>query len=580
MKQITPQRAAIALALLALLSLPVWVGNTYYINIASQILLWAVLALALNVLVGYAGLTSLGHAGLFAVAGYAAALMLDAGHGHFVACVTALVATIAMSKIFAVLALRATGIGFLMITLAIGQILWGIAYRWASLTNGDNGINVATRPAPFGLSLSGAPSFYYATLLVFLVAVVTMAIFVRSPFGASLAGTRDQPRRMTALGYNVWLIRYLAIVFSGFWSGVAGLLFLYYNQFISPQVSALTTSAEALLMVISGGSGTLLGPIFGAAIVVIMKNVVSAYIERWNLVLGADLHPHHQLHAGGPGAGLGAAVARRPRSGCAHAATAGPPPGRPRSAAHDRAHRQGAQQVVRRPARHRQRRSGRGAGRAAADHRPQRRRQDHAVQPDHRRDRARQRLDRAVRPRHHARAVPPPRPSRDGAHLPDHHAVCRATPSCATSRWRCWASRRCAGTRSSDLDREHALDASAPATRSARVGLDHIAERPLAQTSYGERRRVEIAMALAQAPKVLLLDEPFAGLSVDERRDVQKLLLAIPREVTVVMIEHNMDVALDFADRITLLHFGEVIVEGTRAQVVADPRTREVYLGA
>jgi branched-chain amino acid transport system ATP-binding protein len=112
-----------------------------------------------------------------------------------------------------------------------------------------------------------------------------------------------------------------------------------------------------------------------------------------------------------------------------------------------------------------------------------------------------------------------------------------------------------------------------------RVGLGHIAERPLAQTSYGERRRVEIAMALAQNPKVLLLDEPFAGLSIDERRDVKQLLLTIPRDVTVVMIEHNMDVALEFAERITLLHFGEVIVEGSRAEVVADPRTREVYLG-
>jgi branched-chain amino acid transport system ATP-binding protein len=112
-----------------------------------------------------------------------------------------------------------------------------------------------------------------------------------------------------------------------------------------------------------------------------------------------------------------------------------------------------------------------------------------------------------------------------------------------------------------------------------RVGLDHIADRPLAQTSYGERRRVEIAMALAQNPKVLLLDEPFAGLSIDERHDVHQLLLAIPRNVTMVMIEHNMDVALEFAERITLLHFGEVIVEGTRAEVVADPRTREVYLG-
>ena len=131
------------------------------------------------------------------------------------------------------------------------------------------------------------------------------------------------------------------------------------------------------------------------------------------------------------------------------------------------------------------------------------------------------------------------------------------------------------------VDLERQSDLTERARRAlGEVGLEDIADRPLAQTSYGERRRVEIAMALAQSPRLLLLDEPFAGLSVDERRDVQKLLFAIPREVTVVMIEHNMDVALDFADRISVLHFGEVIVEGTRAAVVADPRTREVYLGS
>jgi branched-chain amino acid transport system ATP-binding protein len=111
------------------------------------------------------------------------------------------------------------------------------------------------------------------------------------------------------------------------------------------------------------------------------------------------------------------------------------------------------------------------------------------------------------------------------------------------------------------------------------VGLAHLADRPLGETSYGERRRVEIAMALAQAPKILLLDEPFAGLSIEERRDVRRLLQAIPRDVTVIMIEHDMDAALDLAEKITLLNFGEVVVEGTRAEVVADPRTREVYLG-
>jgi branched-chain amino acid transport system permease protein len=222
------------------------------------------------------------------MAAYGAAWTLSvAGWGHPAAAAIGLAASLLASAVFAVLALRATGIGFLMITLALGQIVWGVAYRWISLTNGDNGINLEARPMPFGFSLFRASAFYYATLVVFVLAVAAMAVFVRSPFGASLRGTRDQPRRMSALGYHVWLIRFLAFLFSGFCSGVAGLLFLYYNQFVSPHAMSLASSAEALLMVISGGTGTLLGPILGAALVIVMKNVVSAYIERWNFVLGA-----------------------------------------------------------------------------------------------------------------------------------------------------------------------------------------------------------------------------------------------------------------------------------------------------
>lgn len=272
--------------MIVLATVPWWVGNSYYVDVASQILLFAVFALALNVLVGYAGLVSLGHAGLFAIAGYTAGLMLAAGYGHLSAALAAIVVALATSAVFAVLALRSTGIGFLMITLALGQILWGIAYRWADLTNGDNGVNITSRPMPFGISIASAPSFYFATLVVFLIALASMAALERSPFGASLRGTRDQARRMTALGYNVWLIRFVAFLFSGFWSGVAGLLYAYNKQFISPQVAALQGSAEVLLMVISGGTATLLGPIAGSAIVMITKYVVSAYVVRWNLVLG------------------------------------------------------------------------------------------------------------------------------------------------------------------------------------------------------------------------------------------------------------------------------------------------------
>lgn len=281
------KRLALLLSLLVLATLPLWITSDYYVNIASQILISAIFALGLNVLVGYAGLVSLGHGSLFGVAAYAGALMITAGYGHLTAALAACIAAVLATAGFAVLSLRASGLGFVMITLAIGQVMWGLAYRWIGLTNGDNGISISTRPSPFGVSLATPAAFYAATLLAFLIAVGSMAVFVASPFGASLRGTRDQPRRMNALGYHVWMIRFLAFLFSGFWSGVAGLFFLYYNQFVSPHVMALPTSAETLLMVISGGTATLLGPIAGAALVVIMKNVVSAYIERWNFVLGA-----------------------------------------------------------------------------------------------------------------------------------------------------------------------------------------------------------------------------------------------------------------------------------------------------
>ena len=281
------KRVTLAVALGVLVTVPLWVPSTYYVNIASQILLYAIFALGVNVLAGYAGLVSLGHAGLFGIAAYTGARMLTGGAGHLASAVAAIAVTVLAAAVFAALALRGTGLGFVMITVALGQIVWGVAYRWISLTNGDNGISITSRPSPFGLALTTPRSFYWAALVVFLLALGSLAIFVASPLGAVVRGTRDQPRRMNALGYHVWMIRFVAFLFSGLWTGVAGLLYLYYNQFVSPQAVALTASAEALLMVISGGTGTLFGPFVGAGLVVVIKNVASAYIERWNFVLGA-----------------------------------------------------------------------------------------------------------------------------------------------------------------------------------------------------------------------------------------------------------------------------------------------------
>jgi branched-chain amino acid transport system permease protein len=271
---------------LVLVGLP-YVAGEFYVNLMSQVLIAVVFAAGLNLMVGYAGLTSLGHASYLGLAAYISAWMyLKLGVSHAIAAPVALVGTTLIGGVFGWIALRASGLGFLMITLALSQVLWGTAYRWSSVTQGDNGLSGLTRPAPFGISLDGAAAFYWFTLGVAALAIWLMARFVASPLGAVLAGTRDQPRRMAALGHNVWLIRWIAFVQSAFWGGVAGLLYVYYHRYIHPSSLALMTSAEGLLAVIAGGSGTVAGPLVGAAIVVLLKNYVSIYIERWNMLLG------------------------------------------------------------------------------------------------------------------------------------------------------------------------------------------------------------------------------------------------------------------------------------------------------
>jgi branched-chain amino acid transport system permease protein len=276
----------VALVAASLLIPPFFAGD-FYVNLASQILIAAIFALSLNLLVGFGGMTSLGHASYLGVAAYISALLTTRyGLSHGPAAVISLAGTTAMAAFFGIIALRATGLGFLMITLALSQVLWGLAYRMSNVTNGDNGIAGLTRPMPFGVSIDSAVSFYWFALIVATFAFVMMTIFVSSAFGSALKGVRDQSRRMAALGFNPWMIRWITFIYAGFWGGVSGLLYVYYNKYIHPTSLSTTSSAEALLGVIAGGSGTLGGPAVGAALVLLLKNYVSAYLERWNMLLG------------------------------------------------------------------------------------------------------------------------------------------------------------------------------------------------------------------------------------------------------------------------------------------------------
>lgn len=272
--------------LLCLAMFPLFAGE-YFVNLGSQVLVAAVFASSLNLLVGYAGLTSLGHASFLGLSAYISAwLAVRMGLGHAVTAPAALLLTTLIGMAFGWIALRATGLGFLMLTLALSQIVWGVGFRWVSLTNGDNGLSGLTRPQPFGWNLEISNNYFWFSLIVAGLSVFLMSRFVDSPFGASLRGTRDQPRRMSALGFNVWAIRWVAFVVSSFFAAVAGLLYVYFHKYIHPSVMSISVSAEALLSVIAGGSGTIAGPLLGALLVVVMKNYASAYIERWNMLLG------------------------------------------------------------------------------------------------------------------------------------------------------------------------------------------------------------------------------------------------------------------------------------------------------
>jgi branched-chain amino acid transport system permease protein len=192
----------------------------------------------------------------------------------------------ATAALFGLFAIRATGVYFLMITLALGQCVWGLAYRWNSLTGGDNGLNIPRRP-DFGFELGSRDvTYFYVVFAFFAASLLVMYILVRSPFGRSLEGIRERELRMRILGYNTWLHKYIAFVVAGGFGGLAGVLWAHANGHVSPEDVVLTTSVDALLMVVLGGAGTLVGGAVGAAIVILLREYLSTLVPWWQYVLG------------------------------------------------------------------------------------------------------------------------------------------------------------------------------------------------------------------------------------------------------------------------------------------------------
>lgn len=262
--------------------------GSYWTGILTQVLILGIFASSLDVLLGYTGLPSLGHAAYFGISAYSTGIATVRGAPVWLAITLGLAAGTALAAAFGPLALRTSKAYFLMITLALAQIVHAVVFSFDRLTGGDNGLVGIGRPAAGadGMLLSTADGFLALVVVVAVVYAVVGGQFLRSPLGAALRAVRDNEVRMEALGYSVWRVKYVGFVASGFGAAVAGVLFAYYNRFVSPEILGVPLSAEALLMVILGGAGTFLGAFAGSAIIVVARNSISGVSEHWLLALG------------------------------------------------------------------------------------------------------------------------------------------------------------------------------------------------------------------------------------------------------------------------------------------------------
>ena len=286
------QRKRVLLALGALIALAIAAPyiEPFLLILLMQALIFGILAMSLDVLLGFTGLASLGQAAYLGVGAYLTAILatrynFGLSWDFIVVLGLGFLAAGAAAALFGLIAIRATGVYFLMITLALGMCVWGLAYRWNSLTGGDNGLNVFFRPVA-GVDLGNDLTFFYVVLGFFALTLGVLYLLAQSPFGRSLAGIRESEPRMRMLGYNTWLHKYLAFIIAGSFGGLSGVLWMHLAGIVSPEDIILTTSVDALLMVVLGGPGTLIGGAIGAVVVVFIREYLSTQISWWQYILG------------------------------------------------------------------------------------------------------------------------------------------------------------------------------------------------------------------------------------------------------------------------------------------------------
>ena len=282
----TAARAAAVVGVVVALALLPQVAGPFWMGLATQMIVFGLLALSVDLLLGHAGLFSICHGSFFAVAAYTTAILqVRYAVPTALAAPAGLLAGTLLGLLFG-LAVRTRGVYFILITIAFGYVVWGVAHRWSSFTGGDNGVTNVPFPAVGGLRVESHTDYYYLVLLVVALCALGYRVLVRSPFGLTLRGIKGSESRMRSLGYDSNRHLYAAFVLSAALASLAGVLYVYYNRFVNPVAASFPVSVEAALMAIMGGTGTIAGPFIGSAIILGLRNWVSSFFEVYGTVMG------------------------------------------------------------------------------------------------------------------------------------------------------------------------------------------------------------------------------------------------------------------------------------------------------
>ncbi len=578
--------AALALSLLPAAMNAIGLGTTS----ATEVVIFAMACMALNVLVGYTGLTSFGHGAWFGLAAYGAGMAQRElfKDSFLLPLATGLGVVAVLALGFGFLILRRRGVYFSLLTLALSAMLYTVAFRWTEVTGGENGLGGIVRPSFGPLSFESAPAYYALVAVIAFAAVALLWRFHRSPLGSVLVAIRENEQRARFVGYPVNRFKLVAFVASAGLTGLAGMLLLFNNRMTSADPISVAFSGELLAMVIIGGMRSFLGPALGALFFVIFRDNLSRVTEDWLLYFGLLFVAFVVFSPEGL-VGLYARLARRwrPAPPASDAAMANRQAGevalpaflKPR-AAHDGAIIEaiglakafgGIQAVRDVTLRVRDRTlhaliGPNGAGKTTAFN---------LISGMYRPDRGSIALaGQAIA------GLAPERVTRAGigrsfqitnlfGALGVEENVRLAVQARDPRRFWFW------------VDAGHLEEVKSEVAGILRAtGLAGMEHAPASSLSYGGQRLLDMALALATKPRVLLLDEPLAGLAAAERERVGRLIKGISADLPVLLVEHDIDRVFALADAVTVMNNGEVLVDGTVADARDSPRVQEVYIGS